>query len=325
MFQPEVLGISAIRHIVQPSISYTYQPDFSNDKWGYYDSYTNSIGQKVKYNKFEREIFGGASNYESQSLGFSLSNNFEMKTKADPTDTTSKEQKIQLLNIGANINYNLAADSLRFSNLNLDYRTQIGNFLSFSGNSSYSLYDYVGRGNLINKFLISEKKGFLRLVNFGFSISASLSGENLKSKDDIIDTSEFEAEQYFPQENRGYKGLYESEQPNFNIPWSVSLNYNYNLSKSDPTNPQKYSNVMGSLNLSLTKNWKISLTGSYDLINHQFSAPQVMVSRDLHCWVMNFTWNPLGSYTGYRFEIKVKASQLQDLKLTKTDRFFSGR
>jgi hypothetical protein len=82
---------------------------------------------------------------------------------------------------------------------------------------------------------------------------------------------------------------------------------------------------MGSLNLNLTRNWKISVTGSYDLIQHQFSAPQIMISRDLHCWMMNFTWNPLGSFSGYRLEIKVKAPSLQDLKLTKSSDFFSGR
>jgi hypothetical protein len=40
---------------------------------------------------------------------------------------------------------------------------------------------------------------------------------------------------------------------------------------------------------------------------------------------MDFTWNPIGTYRGYRFEIRVKAPQLQDLKVTKQDQFFDGR
>ncbi|OQY79522.1 MAG: hypothetical protein B6D45_00595, partial [Ignavibacteriales bacterium UTCHB3] len=75
----------------------------------------------------------------------------------------------------------------------------------------------------------------------------------------------------------------------------------------------------------LTKSWKFSLSGSYDFEKKDFAAPQVVISRDLHCWVMNFVWNPIGTYTGYRFEIKVKAPQLQDLKVEKSDSFFSGR
>ncbi|MFB3057874.1 MAG: hypothetical protein ACE1ZQ_12040, partial [Ignavibacteriaceae bacterium] len=55
----------------------------------------------------------------------------------------------------------------------------------------------------------------------------------------------------------------------------------------------------------------------------EFVAPQIKVTRDLHCWLMNFTWNPIGTYQGFRFEIRVKAPQLQDLKLTKQDQFFN--
>jgi hypothetical protein len=32
---------------------------------------------------------------------------------------------------------------------------------------------------------------------------------------------------------------------------------------------------------------------------------------------MNFTWFPVGFYRGYRVEIRLKAPQLQDLKITK--------
>ncbi len=97
MFQPNVFGISAIRHTVTPSISYSYQPDFSKSKWGYYGSYTNLAGQEVKYSKYSQEVFGGAPSGESQSITLRIGNLFEMKTEPDPTDTTSKEKKIQLV------------------------------------------------------------------------------------------------------------------------------------------------------------------------------------------------------------------------------------
>ena len=42
IFQPGILGIKGIRHQVIPSISYTYQPDFSRDEYGYYDSYVDA-------------------------------------------------------------------------------------------------------------------------------------------------------------------------------------------------------------------------------------------------------------------------------------------
>lgn len=326
MYQPQRFGIAALRHTIMPSISYNYTPDFSKQKWGYYDTYTDSTGKKVPYSKYEREIFGGASSGESQSISFSLGNIFEMKTMTDRTDTTSKEKKIQLLNLNAGIGYNFVADSIRFSDLNLSYRTQVGELLSLSGSSTYSLYDYNANGDAINKFLIEQGKGLLRLKSFNFSLSTSFSGDKLKSnEEDKTQDSLRQQEATFKKDNRMYRGLYDSQEPDFTIPWSVSINYNYSESRYNPYSTSRYSTISSSANISLTKYWKISVSGSYDITGKQFSAPQIMISRDLHCWLMNFTWNPIGTYTGYRLEVRVKAPQLQDLKITKTDNFFSGR
>jgi hypothetical protein len=186
------------------------------------------------------------------------------------------------------------------------------------------LYDVNEQGRSVGKFLIDEGKGLLRLTNFGFSVSTSLSGEKLKSKEEEKATPEGEFE-LGKAENRVYKGLYEEKEADFSIPWDISLNYNYNLSRPIPGQSTRYQNLSGGFNFNLTPAWKFSFTGSYDLERGEFAAPQIRISRDLHCWIMDFTWNPIGTYRGYRFEIRVKAPQLQDLKVTKQDQFFSGR
>ena len=327
IFQPNMLGINSIRHTVNPSVSYNYQPDFSKPGWGYYSFYNDTTGREIKYSKYQNEIFGGASSGEQQSLSFSVSNIFEMKTAVDPTDTTSKEKKIQLLNVDAGISYNFAADSVKFSRLNLGYRTQIGEWLNLSGNSVFTLYESNEFGQDINKFLMSNNKGLMRLTNFQLSLSTTVSGEKLKSASDEkagapLPEGEFELGR---ADKRIYQGLYDDKDPDFTIPWDLSLSYNFVLDKSLPTKTQSFSNMSGSLNFNLTPNWKFSVTGSYDFDRKEFSAPQVRISRDLHCWLMNFTWNPIGTFRGYRFEIRVKAPQLQDLKVTKQDQFYDGR
>ena len=181
IFPVNNFGVNAIRHTVNPSISYNYNPDFSKPFWGYYDSYVDSTGKRIRYDKFQREIFGGVPSQESQQITFSLGNIFEMKTQPDPTDTTSKEKKIQLLNLSAAMSYNFAADSMKLSDLGLQYRTQVGDWFSFAGSSTFTPYDYQGSASRINKLLVNEGKGILRLTNFNFSISTSLSGEKLKS------------------------------------------------------------------------------------------------------------------------------------------------
>jgi lipopolysaccharide assembly outer membrane protein LptD (OstA) len=327
MFGSPFPGISAFRHTVTPSITYAYRPDFSDPSWGYYDSYTLSDGTEVEYNKFEKEIFGGPTSQKSSSLAFNIGNILEMKSEVDPTDTTSKENKIQLLNLNLGAGYNFAADSLNFSDIRLTYRTQISDILDLSGSNTFTLYDYSGTTSRINEFLISQGKGLLRMTNFNFTIATRISGDKLKSDDTderIPESNQTNEYGLVSTDQRDvYQGIYNDRDPDFTIPWDVALTYTFNLSRQTPEMETKFSSINGSVNFNLTRNWKFSFTGSYDLQDNEFVAPQIKVTRDLHCWLMNFTWNPIGTYQGFRFEIRVKAPQLQDLKLTKQDQFFN--
>jgi lipopolysaccharide assembly outer membrane protein LptD (OstA) len=325
MFNINSLGINAVRHTVTPNVSYSYRPDFSEPGWGYYGEYSRLDGTKVRYNKYQKEIYGGASAGEQQNINFSIGNNFEMKTIADPTDTTSKEKKVQLLNLSISSGFNFAADSLNFADVSLTYRTQVGELFDLSGSSRFTPYDYTGTTSKINRYLIDAGKGLLRLTGLNFSVSTSLSGERFASSERKEQQEEDEFGLIDQQSKSVYSGIYDQADPDFTIPWSISLTYNYNLNRSNPGNPTSNSNLSGSLSFSLTPLWKIDVTGSYDFESKEFAAPQVRISRDLHCWIMNFTWNPIGTYTGFRFEIRVKAPQLQDLKITKQDQFFNTR
>ena len=325
MFNINSLGINAIRHTVTPSLSYNFTPDFSQPKWGYYGQYTTSDGRVVKYNKYQKEVYSGASSGEQQNINFSVGNNFELKTLADPTDTTSKEKKIQLLNLTMGTGYNFAADSLNFSDLSLTFRTQVSDLFDFSGSSRFTPYDYEGTTSRINKYLVDAGKGLLRLTALNFSISTNISGEKFASSEKEKKQTEDEFGLADQQSKSVYQGIYNEQDPDFTIPWSISLTYNYNLSRPTPEQSTSYSNLSGSLSFSLTRNWKFDVTGSYDFERKEFAAPQVRISRDLHCWLMNFTWNPIGTYTGFRFEIRVKAPQLQDLKITKQNQFYNTR
>lgn len=325
IFQPNILGVEAFRHTIAPSVSYRYTPDFSSDTWGYFGSYVDKNGKAVKYDRFEGQIFGGAGLGETQSLNFSLDNIFEIKTAKDPNDTTKSKEgsKIQLLNLGASVGYNFAKDSLKLSDLGLSYRTQVGSLLSFSGSSSYTFYDYAA-GHHINKYLASAGKGLFRLNNLSFAISANFSGEKSESKKGKAKQGEEDGEYAFQKKN--YTSLYDQEQtPDFSIPWNLSLSYSYNISKQSPDAATKSSSVNANLSFSLTEYWKFTLRGSYDFQTKQIGAPQITIYRDLHEWEMNLVWNPIGTFRGFRFEIRMKAPEFQDLKVTKSGGLFSGR
>jgi lipopolysaccharide assembly outer membrane protein LptD (OstA) len=307
IFTPRLFNITGIKHTITPSISYNYTPDFSEPKWGYYGTYTSLNGQPVKYTYFERGVFGSAPAGENQSIGFSLGNLFEMKTRQN--DTT--ENKFQLFNINAGINYNFAADSLRWSELFTDFRTQIGGFLNIGGNATFNLYAFDNvKQTRINTLLINQNGRLFDVTAFNINVSTSynfgFSNSTVEKKPDS-DSLKIE--------KQTYRSAF--EEPNVNVPLSGSLNYNFSENRQNPSVIFKNSNMSASLNVSPTPKWRFSFTASYDIQNGLLSAPYVTAYRDLNSWEMNFNWYPIGIYRGFFFQVRIKAPQLQDLKYTR--------
>jgi len=312
-FPINALGVGSFRHTVTPSISYNFQPDFSKPQYGYWGSYRTSTSQVIPYSFYEREVFGGTPIGEIQSINLSVGHLLEMKTMV--RDTSEKEKKLQLLNLTTSISYNFAADSLKLSELGLSYRTNVGDFLSISGGSSFNFYQFDPSAHTrVNKYLISNGGGLAQLTSFSLNLSTSLRGGKTSSTQQVLGPvrgplSYIQKPEYSESFDRG--------QPDLNIPWNLSMAFDYSLNRSDPTATFRSSNISGHLDFQLTEKWKISTSASYDLINKQIVAPVINVYRDLHCWEMNFNWIPRGVYSGFRLEIRVKAPQLQDLKVTK--------
>ncbi|MFH0990265.1 MAG: putative LPS assembly protein LptD [bacterium] len=322
IFQPQVFGITGIRHTVTPTVSFSYTPDFSSTNFGYWGTYVDTNKKVVQYDHFEKEIYGGAPRGLTQSLNFSVGNLFEMKYQS--ADTAEKEKKIQLMNIGANLSYNFAADSMRLSDLSISYRTDIGSILSLSAGTTHNFYVFdTTAGRRVNRFLWSDRRRLFDVTSVSFNVSTSLSGER---KTQTQSTSKSQPagdqstlKQMNPQQGMmpGVPRVVDENASDFSIPWNLSLSYTFSQSTPNPNQTFRSSSMNANLSFNLTEYWRITASGNYDFTMKQFSAPSVSVLRDLHCWEMRFDWVPLGPYRYYRFEIRVKAPQLQDIKLTK--------
>ncbi len=285
--QPGIFGIAAIRHTLTPSLSFTYSKQVVGD-----------------------DLFG-----KQMVMNLNIGNVLEMKTAS--SEEGKEGNKIQLLNLGAGVSYNFSADSLNFSPIGVSYRTGIGSALDVGGNANFDLYKLVeiapGYFTKVNKFLISEEGRLARLTNFAIALSTSLAGQR-KSSPNQPPPADSAARH---KTGLPYANVYQEEEPDFSIPWQLSLSLNYSENKVPP-NPSRSSNLRGRLEFNLTENWKFSMNAAYDLFNNDVLAPEIQVSRDLHCWLMSFEWVPTGSYRHYMFEIRVKAPQLQDIKVTKS-------
>jgi lipopolysaccharide export system protein LptA len=117
--------IQAIRHVMIPSLSMSYSPDFSSEKYGYYQQVQiDTLGNTRRLSKYQGFVYGTPSAGQNASASFSLSNNLEMKVKTKK-DTADEARKVVLLdNLSINASYNFLADSFNLSNIRIAARTK---------------------------------------------------------------------------------------------------------------------------------------------------------------------------------------------------------
>ncbi|HRW85297.1 MAG TPA: putative LPS assembly protein LptD [Bacteroidales bacterium] len=338
-YSPQIFGtfdftrpdarIDAIRHVMKPSVSISFVPSFSGLSSDMYRQVQiDTTGRTTEYSIFDGNIYGTPSlSRKNGTVSFSLTNILEAKI-FERNDTTGKPKKVNLIdNFGISTSYNIFADSLNWSPVNMVLRTSLMENIGISANGSFSLYALDSRGRQTGTFYYSQSKKPMRLNNFGVSIdfsvsdlfkrkedrnsqtssssvtSASVSGRQLNQPDiaspDEQDTGDSQFDEY------GYM--------KFSAPWSMNVSYSLNYSK-----PAFKSVVSQTLtmrgHLQLTGKMNITYTTGYDFTAKAITMTQFQITRDLHCWNMSFNWIPNGNMKMWEFAIRVNASILSDLK-----------
>ena len=315
LYQFKSKKIKALRHVFTPSLTFSYRPDFSNEKYGYYDwSIVDSTGnQNDLYSYYEQEIYGTAPRGKSGNINLVLENNLELKIKAR-NDSVVEYKKIALFrSLRFNGNYNLAVDSFNLSNLSFSGRTELMPKMNIKFNGSLNPYQINDQGTRIDAFVWENNRSLGRLTNFNFTVNWSLKSTESSQKTEKPETTN-EQEWSMIQNRPG-------DYVDFNIPWNVGLDYSYAYSKPtfEKTIRQTF-NING--NIRLTEKWKIGFRSGYDFDTKEISYSSIDVYRDLHCWEMRFNWVPFGFRQSFNLSISVKSSILQDLKLNKRKSFY---
>ena len=315
-------SIKGIRHVMTPSVSFSLKPDFSNPGFGMYENIEyfdeNNMPVSLRYPYHEGSIFGTAGAGRSGSIGFSLNNTLEMK-KLNTKDTTSNEAftKIKLLDqLSISGSYNLAADSLNLSNINISARTKVaGVDLNFGAIlDPYAMQD----GHLINQFEFSRNGRLARLtsanMSFGLSFKSKEGQEKEKEEENLTPEQRNELDQKKLREKTGDIPEY----ADFSVPWDLSFNYSFRYNKPDPTKSSMITQTVDfNGNVSLTKQWKVGFSSGLDVQKLQVTFTQFNIFRDLHCMQMSLNLVPFGYRQSYSFTIRATSTLLQDLKLSK--------
>ncbi len=128
MVYPQIGPVTAIRHVMTPSLNFNWRPDFGEERYGIYkEVQTDSLGNSRLYSKYEGFLYGSPGRGRSANIGFSLSNVIEMKVNKK-TDTAVVSEKVKLFdNLSISSGYNLLADSFRLSDISFNARTNLFN------------------------------------------------------------------------------------------------------------------------------------------------------------------------------------------------------
>ncbi len=316
--------IKALRHVINPSLSMNFTPDFSDPSLGFYNFYLDKLGNKVFYSKTEDGMFGSPPRGRSGIVSFNLGNNLEMKV-GSKKDSIKNERKIVLLeSFNISTGYDLARDSVNWQPLRITARTTLFQRLVINYSASYTPYVINQSGQLTNEFLYNKEKILFKNQNSQWDLNLNWQLNSKKSNtqtstDNISPTEQTYSPFANPNEVFGYN-------VDFTIPWSLNLGLNFSRLSSYIVALANYQTNLSSVlsakgDINLTNKWKIGFTSGYDFINKDFTYTSIDFYRDLHCWEMRMNWIPFGPRAGWNFTIAVKASMLQDLKYEMRDDF----
>ena len=258
--------IQAIRHMATPSISFSYNPDFSKPMWGFYDSYVrtdaNGNVSTVTYSPFSSMPYGTAPSGMSGSVQFDVSNNVEMKLRSS-RDSTG-EKKISLIDeLGMSMSYNMAAKKKPWSDLNMRVRLKLTKRYTFSMSAVFATYAYEfdKNGNVVvgdhtewGRGRFGRFQGMSQNLSYTFNnqslrkllgMADKLKGRSFSSRDEDDDEDEYDdddetdptMQNLDPDRKRGMRGAQKQENADtdadgylkFQMPWSLSVSYGVSM------------------------------------------------------------------------------------------------
>jgi len=364
-FQPnkKIFGdkIQMVRHVISPSISFSYAPDFSASRYGYYKTYTKTDMDGnvslVEYSPYQGAIYSYPGRGKTGSISFDIGNNIEMKIKSDSDSTGVKKVSI-IDELGANLSYNLAAKQQPWSNLSTRLRLKWGKFaLNLNTTWMTYAYEFDKNGNVVvgnktewsygrfGRFQGMSKnlsytfnnqswkkwvKGFRKLF-YGEDDEEEVTADNNLEDGMELDNPDNDKQGENKKENSD--GLDENGYMKFSIPWSFSVSYGITMAEDRSRNinvknmryPFKFvHNLNFSGNVKLSSNWIINFSSGWDFTNNELSMTTVNVSRDMHCFNISAGF-VFGPFTSYHVTMRANASTLTDaLKYDKKSSYSSS-
>lgn len=285
--------VSAIRHIISPSMSFSYQPDFTeNEKFYSFDGISLKDNDKYKRislslnnkwqlklakseNKEERKLNDFVDFNSSMSYDFEKDNGFGQISHSLDLNPGSFSYKV--LNFSTDPSLNISQEPYKLKLKSWDYKNwdwglenwsfSLANKLEFSGDAHYVDYFPLKKSDLVTGDIFSR--------------------DTLSIDDNDLITSLDELDKL------------DSEKKN----WSVTFTHSYRTNKAQYELGDYKNNLRMALSAKLTKNWSVSYSNYIDLKSDDLVSYNFTLTRNLHCWKVFFRFTKHGDYWNYRFQL----------------------
>ena len=344
--------IQAIRHVITPTVNFSYAPDFSASRYGYYKTYqkTNADGsvELVEYSPYTGQLYGVPGKGKTGNVSFDISNNVEMKIRSDKDSTGFK--KISIIDeLGLSMSYNMAAKEKPLSDLTMRIRLKWWKNYTFNMTAVFASYAYEldanGRPYVGNHTLWGMGK-FGRFQGTSQNFSFTLTPEKLKkwfgggkddkddqkrNKDDEdgvdtdiesnVDDTMINAQRGAKKKSGGGKAATDADgYMKFSMPWSLTFGYGITMRENTGgkfnTKSMRYPYKF-SQNLNVSGNIRLS-----DGWNISFSSGYDFDQHDLSMTTASLQRDlhcfnmscsvVLAPYTSYNFSFRCNAATLTD-------------
>jgi len=310
--------VYAFRHSFTPQINFTYTPAINNRlNRTYFDS---ARGKEVKYSS----VTASYQQKTSASIGLDLSNRLEMKVRKKAKEGEEEEfKKVTILdNFTIGTFYDFMRDSLRLDPIRISGMTLLFRHINLNFSFAFDPYAYDDSlGVRTNTTELEKNHRLLRLSSTAWRVSFDLN----------LNRDFFKSKKKEKKEENTANGFKD---------WSITLRYSFDYNMTDneayyryhlrrpDTLMLKYNHRFNNtINISgrffITSKWSLEVFSGYDFQKKAIAQSSFKIRRDLHCWVMEFEWEPIGPNHRFSFIINAKASMLNSLKLPQRKTFDS--
>ncbi|MCR5130553.1 MAG: LPS-assembly protein LptD [Prevotella sp.] len=344
--------IDRIRHVITPTINFSYAPDFGADHYGYYKTYqkTDADGNVslVEYSPFQGGMYSAPSKGKTGRIGISLSNNLEMKVKAGDSDTVEYKKVSIIDELGLSMSYNMAAKQRPWSDLSMNLRLKLTKSYTFNMNAVFATYAYELDANG-NPYLGTRTEysygRFGRFQGMSQNISYTLNPEKIKKlfgggddddkkkgeeddegidtdRESNIDDTMVEGQRKARKKSGGGKAETDEDgYMSFSMPWS--LTFGYGITMRENQDKEKFNKKRMRYPYKFTQTLNVSgnlrLSEGWNIAfssGYDFENKKMsMTTASLQRDLHCFNMScsvVLAPYTSYNFTFRCNASTLTD-------------